>query len=88
MEKLQVRHIPQVPGQGITIPVDTVANGVLILNALADYDLYLLENEIREDYSNAQFLEMFDPTDKIDSPDGSWVDWFPESYLDSLENDN
>jgi hypothetical protein len=60
------------------VDVDSVAEGVKIMDVLAQYDLFQLENNIKPDYSNAGGLNMFDPDDKEDGPDGSWVSWYDE----------
>ena len=76
--KLRVWWIPQVPGKPFHVEVETVAEGVKIMNTLAEYDLFQLANNIKPDYCNAGGLMMFDPEDKTDSPDGSWVAWWDE----------
>jgi len=77
--KLKVWWIPQI-GCGATfdVPVETVAEGVKILDTLANYDQFQLDNRIKPDYCNTGGLQMFDPDDDTDSPEGSWVDWFDE----------
>lgn len=82
-EKLQVWWMPQVPGKAFTVPVDSVAGGVKISKALADYDLFQFENNIKPDYCNAGGIQMWDESDQ------EWVDWYdeetgiddPEEYL-------
>jgi hypothetical protein len=74
--KLQVWWIPQIGcGAIFKVPVETVAEGVKILDTLANYDKFQLDNRIKPDYCNAGGLQMFDPDDDTDSPEGSWVDW-------------
>ncbi len=60
------------------VEVTSVAEGVKVMKVLADYDAFQLANRIKPDYSNAGGLQMFDPSDDTDSPDGSWVDWCDE----------
>ncbi len=48
------------------------------MDVLAYYDQFQYENRIKPDYSNAGGLQMFDPLDDTDSPEGSWVDWCDE----------
>ena len=89
---LKVWWIPQVPMKSFYIDVSTVAEGVKIMDILADYDLFQFENRIKPDYSNAGGINMFDPTDTEDGPDGSWVSWYdddsgeddPRAFLDFL----
>ena len=75
MLRLRVWWIPQVPGKPFLVPVDTLVEGKRLLNVLANYDLFQLENNIKPDYSNVGGLSVFDPYDKEDGPDGSWLDW-------------
>lgn len=60
------------------VEVGTVLEGVKIMQVLADYDAFQFDNNIKPDYSNAGGLQMFDPSDDTDSPEGSWVDWYDE----------
>jgi hypothetical protein len=76
--KLRVWWIPQVPGKPFHVDVGSVAEGVKVVVTLAQYDLFQLENNIKPDYCNAGGLQLFDPTDTEDGPDGSWVDWYDE----------
>ena len=76
--KLRVWWIPQVPMHPFYRPVSSVAEGVLLIDALAAYDEFQFRNRIKPDYSNAGGLQVFDETDQTDSPDGSWIDWCDE----------
>jgi len=78
MEKqLRVWWIPQVPGKSFYVPVSTVAEAVRLMDVLAKYDQFQLDNRIKPDYCNAGGVEMWD----IDS-DGAgtpgWVSWYDE----------
>lgn len=76
-KKLQVWWMPQVPmKEHFTVEVATVEEGVKVMNILADYDLFLRDNKIRPDYSNAGGLNQWDE----DNGDGvpGWVDWHDE----------
>lgn len=75
---LQVWWIPQVPMKPFVVPVQSVLEARLILDTLADYDKFQLENDIKPDYRNAGGLNVFDATDKEDGPGGSWVNWYDE----------
>lgn len=72
---LRVWHIPQIPGRPFFVPVDSLAQGRLLLDVLADYDLFQLANRIKPDYSNAGGLSEFDANDTEESDAGSWCDW-------------
>lgn len=63
------------PMKAFHVGVETVKEGAKILEVLADYDQFQLDNNIKPDYCNAGGLMMFDTEDKEDSPEGSWVDW-------------
>jgi len=86
--KLRVWWIPQIPGTPFYVAVDSVAEGVKLMDVLADYDKFQLEHHIKPDYSNGGGLQMFDLDDDTDGPDGSWVDWWggdtddPREYLE------
>ena len=69
--QLRVWHIPQIPGKPFHVLVKTPQEAVQMLDALADYDRFQFENNIKPDYSNAQGLEVFE--------DGDWSEWEHES---------
>lgn len=69
--KMRVWHIPQIPGTPFTVEVSSVKEGVLLMNALAQYDIFQFENNIKPDYCNANGLEVFE--------DGEWTDWYYEN---------
>jgi hypothetical protein len=71
---LRVWWIPQVPAQPFHVPVKSLAEARLILDTLAKYDLFQLENRIKGDYTNTGGLEMFEG--KYYEPgDTGWYDW-------------
>lgn len=70
MQKLRVWWIPQVPGNPFHVAVDTVAEGVKLMNVLAMYDLFQFNNHIKPDYCNVGGLEAFN--------DGTWEGWSSE----------
>lgn len=88
MTKLRVWHIPQVPMASFLVEVTSVEEGVRLMDALADYDLFQYENNVKPDYCNANGLQMFREEDQ------EWVDWYndeyddPREYLDSLETED
>ncbi len=88
MTKLKVVHIPQVPMKGFEVEVSSVEEGVKVMNILANYDLFQLENNIKPDYFNVSFLQMYDETltdqDLIEMElEDRWVDWYFESDTDA-----
>lgn len=65
--KYRVWHIPQVPMvKPFYVEVSDLATARTVRNALADYDLFQLENRIKPDYANASGIEVFD--------EGEWVE--------------
>lgn len=97
--KLRVWHIPQVPMKAFFVETDSLETAVAIQNALANYDLFQYENNVKGDYSNASGIHIWDESlsdqDLIDMElEDRWVDWFyedgqeffddPEEYLEWL----
>jgi len=82
--RLRVWWIPQVPGEAFHAGVESVAEGVKIMDILASYDQFQYDNNIKPDYCNAGGLQIFDPDDKEDGINGSWLDW---SDCDTGEDD-
>ncbi|EEX0791949.1 superinfection exclusion protein [Escherichia coli] len=98
--KLRVWHIPQVPMKPFIVEVASVEDGVRLMDALADYDAFQYDNNIKPDYCNVNGLEMWDEslTDEDLSEMGltdRWVDWYsecqcyddPRKYLESLKEE-
>lgn len=84
--KLRVWHIPQVPGKAFHIEVSSVKEGVMVMDALANYDLFQFEHNIKPDYANAQGLQMFEDSEWTDWCIDDGVDYFddPREYVDQL----
>jgi len=78
---LKVWHIPQVPGKPFEVPVNTLEEAKIILNVLADYDIFQYENNIKPDYCNVQGLEVYEQNFDGDGND-DWVDWCDEDGND------
>lgn len=76
--QLRVSHFPQIPCKPFIVSVATVAEGVKVMDMLADYDQFQYDTNIKGDYANAAVLEMFDPKDSHDNAQGSWVSWCDE----------
>lgn len=55
-------------------PVRTVREAQLLLDTLAQYDIFQLENRIKPDYCNAGGLEVWE--------DGEWSEWADEEGND------
>lgn len=67
---LQVWWMPQVPMKAFKVPVANTEQAILILETLADYDIFQFENRVKGDYCNAGGLEVFE--------DGQWCEWADE----------
>lgn len=76
---LKVWWIPQVPMQPFVYPVNSVQEGFILLDALAQYDLFQLENNVKPDFCNAGGLMVFEEEliDESEDCDG-WSDWYSE----------
>lgn len=77
--KFRVWHIPQVPGKAIKIEVPTWAEALRLQNALTQYDLFQLNNNIKPDFCNASGIQFYDYTISDDELaemelDDRWVD--------------
>lgn len=68
---LRVWWIPQIPGKPFRVDVPTLAEGVKLMDVLAQYDIFQYEHRIKPDYCNAGGIEMLDT-------DGEWCDWYDE----------
>lgn len=89
---LKVWWIPQIPMNSFEYPVNSPQEAFILLDALAEYDLFQLENNIKPDYSNVGGLMVFDEEliDEIEDCDG-WSEWYSEmgEYIDYyLREDN
>jgi hypothetical protein len=71
-QKLRVGWIPQVPGKPFHVEVATLVEAKLLLEALADFDQFQLDNRIKGDYCNCGGLEVWN------EDDNDWEDWFNE----------
>ncbi len=67
--KLRIWWIPQIPGNPMYIPVEDLKQAKLLLDSLAYYDMFQLENNIKPDYSNAGGLQEWCEEEK------EWYDW-------------
>ncbi len=65
---LKVWWVPQVPMKPFEVEVSDLLQASFLLDALAQYDLFQLEHNIKPDYCNAGGLEIFE--------EGEWVEWW------------
>lgn len=75
---LRVWWIPQVPMKAFRVPVKDAEQAKLLLNALADYDAFQFENQVKGDYCNAGGLEVFEG--------GEWSEWYDEDSGDDIND--
>jgi hypothetical protein len=75
---LKVWWIPQIPMQPFYVPVNSIEEAILILDTLAIYDIFQLENKIKPDYANTGGLMCFE--------DGEWVEWHDEESDDDIRD--
>lgn len=79
--RLQVWWIPQVPMKPFTREVSTLREAKVLLETLADYDIFQFENNIKPDYSNAGGLSVWNESDS------NWECWETEDgqSIDDIE---
>jgi len=83
---LRVWWIPQIPMKAFHVPVKSISEAKLILNTLADYDLFQWRNKVKPDYSNAGGLEIYGGNDGGVTESG-WEEWYNEEGYDIDEVD-
>lgn len=78
--KLRVWWIPQVGSSCDTfyIPVQSVEEGKKVMDMLAAYDMFQLQNNIKPDFCNTGGLQML--------VDGEWENWCLETEDDYYED--
>lgn len=74
VKELRVWWVPQMPMKAFHVPVRDIREAHLILDALARYDTFQFENNIKPDYCNAGGLEEFEG--------GEWLEWEDEDGND------
>ena len=83
-QKLRVYWIPQVGrvSEAFYVPVRDLREAKLIIDALAVYDAYQLQENIKPDYCSVGGLEMYD------EEEGEWIGWYLETddeYYDDFD---
>jgi len=73
--QLQVWWIPQVPMKPFEVNIDTLEEGVKILDVLADYDAFQYENDVKPDYCNAGGIRRW-CADSDGDGNAGWEDWY------------
>lgn len=81
MSNLRVYWIPQLGiKETFYIPVKSVEEGKKLLDVLAAYDAFQLQNNVKPDYCNTGGLQILE--------DGEWCDWYIENdefYYDDVD---
>ena len=76
---LKVWWIPQIPMKTFEYPVSSPQEGFILLDALAKYDLFQLENNIKPDFSNVGGLSVYEEAiDDLDEDYDGWGNWYCE----------
>lgn len=75
MDTVRVWWIPQVPMPAFRFAVPDIKTGALLCDALAQYDLFQYENNVKPDYANAGGIEFLDE-------EGEWSDIDPDDLFD------
>jgi hypothetical protein len=73
-KKYKVWWVPQVPMKAFEVFVDTLVEAKLLLDTLAEYDRFQLENNVKPDYTNAGGVCVLEDLD--DGP--CWCDWYSD----------
>jgi hypothetical protein len=76
--QLQVWWIPQVPMKMFTVNVYNLQEAKLLVNVLANYDLFQFENNIKPDYCNVGGLRVWDTSLDPDDKGEYWSDWYDD----------
>lgn len=80
-QRLRVVHIPQVPMNGFVVEVKNEREAFLVENTLAEQHLFLYENNVIPDYSNAIFIEMWDEGSEPDVNGDKWSDYYNDNHM-------
>lgn len=81
---LRVWHCPQIPCTPFHRPVRSLVEAKNLIEALADYDLFQLQNNIKPDYCNASGLERYE----ADAGEGEpgWCEWYDDETGDEIDD--
>lgn len=78
--RLRVWHIPQVPGKPFYVYTDDIREAKKIMDILAAYDLFQLENRIKPDFANMNGVHIWDEEEQ------EWIGWDIETEDDYFDN--
>lgn len=84
---MRIWHNPQIPGKSFVWPVASIEEAAKMLELLAHYDGFLLNERHRVDYSNCNGLVVWDSNLDPDEDGERWTDWESEDgeSIDDLE---
>ena len=68
-DDLRVWWMPQVPMEAFTVPIPDIVTGRMLCDALAAYDAFQFEHNVKPDYSNAGGIQVYES-------DGESMGWF------------
>ena len=68
--QLKVWWIPQVPGKAFEVLVNNLREAKLLMDTLANYDLFQFRENVKPDYTNAGGVQIFE--------NDEWTDWYDE----------
>jgi len=80
---LRVWWVPQVPGKAFHVKVYNLEQAAMVLDLLADYDMFQYLVRVKPDYANAGGLEVFEKNSvPIGADDRYWRDGWTDWYDD------
>jgi hypothetical protein len=84
---LRVWWIPQIPGQPFLVNVRTLREARLLTGALAEYDKFQFDHNVKPDYSNAGGVQVFEHKEFVDfwTEDGIEFDKLTDAQIDELD---
>lgn len=80
MRRLRVWWIPQIPMKAFAVDVQNFVEAKLLLDTLADYDLFQFKNRVKPDYANVGGLTEWDDADE------EYLDWHPDEAEQEILN--
>ena len=78
--KMRVWWVTQIPMDAFYVPVSSVEEAKKVMDLLAYYDLWQLNNNVKPDFCNAGGLQVWDEEAK------EWYDWDMETEDDYFDN--
>jgi hypothetical protein len=82
---LRVWWVPQVPMKAFYVSVESPEEAKKMLDTLARYDQFQLDNDIKPDYCNAGGLQCFNQEGVGSAFEQEWADWYDEETGDGID---